>query len=140
MFHRAQQNQQYPAVRLTNGGNHKKTHNALSILPLLSGVMISVFIAGIVVPSFLRSGVATNHDLAAGSLHALTIGVFTLSYTIKNVGFAVLGASFGSLLVLAIEFDGRAAKTAKNFLALPQMDCLARQSGRLSYVGNRKEA
>jgi hypothetical protein len=107
MFHKAQQYRQYPAVRRANGSNHGKARNAVSILPLLSGVTISVFIAGIVVPSLIRSGMATNHDLAAGSLHTLTIGGVVLSYTLKNLGFAVLGALFGSLLALAIEFDTR---------------------------------
>jgi hypothetical protein len=115
MSHRAQQNKQHP-VQPTNGDNYYKTQNALSIWPILSAVAISVFIAGIVVPTFLRSGRAANHALASGSLQSLAIAGVRFSYTLGNLGFAVLGALFGLLLALAIESEGRTAKAARNFL------------------------
>jgi len=143
MLYRAQQNQHHPAVQRPNGGNYRRVQKALSILEPLSGVTLSVFIAGILVPSFLRSGMAANHSLAVGSLHTLTIDGVTLSYTLKNLGFAVLGALFGSLIALAIEFPATFAKTARNFLMFRQVDwkCfLSRQSGGPSCIGNRKWA
>ena len=135
MFYRGQQNQHHSAAQRPIGGNYTKVQKALSLLEPLSGVTLSVFIAGILVPNFLRSGVAANHGLTVGSLHTLTIGGVTLSYTLKNLGFAILGALFGSLIALAIEFPATFAKTARNFLMFRQVDCkcfLSRQSGRPS--------
>jgi hypothetical protein len=79
-------------------------------------VSIALFLAGVVVPSFVRSGMAANHDSAAGSLHALTMGGVTLWFTLQNLGFALLGGVFGVLIALAIEFPAAFAKTARNFL------------------------
>jgi hypothetical protein len=119
MFDAAQQNQHHPTVQPENGGDNRKIQRALSVLQLFSEVAVTLFIAGIVVPSFLRSGMATNHALAAGSLrvlHALTIGGVTFSYTVQNLGSAVLGGLFGSLIALAIEFPPTVAKTSRNLL------------------------
>jgi hypothetical protein len=144
MFDAAQQNQHHPTVQPNNGGDNRKIQKALSILQLSSEVVISLFIAGIVVPSFLRSGMAANHALAVGplrALHALTIGGVTFSYTLQNLGSAILGGLFGSLIALAIEFPTTVAKTSRNLLMFRQVDWksfLSGQSGRPSYVGNRK--
>jgi hypothetical protein len=86
---------------------------------------------------------AAHHGLAVGSLHTLTIGGVKLSYTFENLSFATLGAMFGSLIALAIEFPAMFAKTARNFLMFRQVDwkCfLSRRSGRSSCIGNRKWA
>ena len=45
-----------------------------------------------------------------------------LSYTLENLSFAILGAMFGSLIALAIEFPATFAKTARNFLMFRQVD------------------
>jgi hypothetical protein len=143
MFYRAQQNQHHSAAQRPIGGNYTRVQKTLSILEPLSGVALSVFIAGILIPSFLRPGMAANHGLAVGSLHTLTIGGVKLSYTFENLGFAILGAMFGSLIALAIEFPATFAKTARNFLMFRQVDwkCFVlRQSGRPSRIGNRKWA
>jgi hypothetical protein len=143
MFDAAQQNQHHPTVQPENGGDNRKIQKALSILQLFTEVVISLFIAGIVVPSFLRSGMA-NQALAVGSLralHGLTIGGVTFSYTLQNLGSAILGGLFGSLIALAIEFPTTVAKTSRNLLMFRQVDWksfLSGQSGRPSYVGNRK--
>ena len=130
MFDAAQQNQHHPNVQPENGGDnstffarspHRKIQRALSVVQLFSEVVITLFIAGIVVPSFLRSGMATNHALAAGSLralHALTIGGVTFSYTLQNLGSAVLGGLFGSIIALAIEFPTTVAKTSDKLEAM----------------------
>jgi len=143
MFYRAQPNQHHSAAQRPIGGNSTRVQKTLSILEPLSGVALSVFIAGILVPSFLRSGMAAHHGLAVGSLHTLTIGGVKLSYTLENLSFAILGAMFGSLIALAIEFPATFAKTARNFLMFRQVDwkCfLLRQSGRPCRIGNRKWA
>jgi hypothetical protein len=143
MFYRAQPNQHHSAAQRPIGGKYRRVQKTLSILEPLSGVALSVFIAGILVPSFLQPGMAANHGFAVGSLHTLSIGGVKLSYTLENLSFAILGAMFGSLIALAIEFPATFAKTARNFLMFRQVDwkCfLLRQSGRPSRIGNRKWA
>jgi len=122
MFSWVQQNQHHSAAQRSIGRNHRRVRKALSVLEPLSGVALSVFIAGILVPSFLRSGMATHHGLAVGFLHTLTIGGVKLSYRLENLSFAILGAMFGSLIALAIEFPATFAKTTRNFLMFRQVD------------------
>ena len=119
MFREAQQLDHHSTVRPTNGGSATKTvkiQRVLSALQLLGGVTIGLFLAGVVVPSFLRSGMAAKHTLAGGSLHALTVGGVTFGFTLENLGFALLGGVFGVLIALVIEFPATFAKTARNFL------------------------
>ena len=123
MFHGAQQPHHHSTLEPTNGGSTakiEKIQRALSVLQLLGGVTIALFLAGVVVPSFVRSGMAATHDSAAGSLHALTIGGVTFWFTLQNLGSALLGGVFGLLVALAIEFPAVFAKTAKKFLAFQQ--------------------
>ena len=122
MFSWVQQNQHHSAAQRSIGRNHRRVRKALSVLEPLSGVALSVFIAGILVPSFLRSGMATHHGLAVGFLHTPAIGGVKLSYTLENLSFAILGAMFGSLVALAIEFPATFAKTTRNFLMFRQVD------------------
>ena len=122
MFSRVQQNQHHSAAERPVGRNYRRVRKARSVLEPLSGVALSVFIAGILVPSFLRSGMATHHGLAIGSFHTLTTGGAKLSYTLENLSFAILGAMFGSLIALAIEFPTTFAKTTRNFLMFRQVD------------------
>ena len=88
-----------------------KRQKAFSLLQLLIEVVITLFIAGIVVPSLLRSDVAMKEALAVGSLHNIKIAGVVLSYTNQNVEFAILGALIGAMAALAIPF---AATTTKN--------------------------
>ena len=90
-----------------------KIQRALSILQLLLGVSVSLFIAGIAVPGFLRSSMATNHAFASGSLHTLTIARVTFSYTLQNLVFAILGSLFGTAMALAIESPATLANAAR---------------------------
>jgi FtsH-binding integral membrane protein len=93
-----------------------RIQRGLSALQLLGGVTIGLFLAGVIVPTFLRSGMAANHGSAGGSLYALTIAGVTFRFTLQNVGSALLGGVFGALIALAIEFPDAFAKTARNFL------------------------
>lgn len=143
MYYAAQQNQHHPAVQPADRSNQKKVQKVLSILQLLSGVVIGLFIAGIVAPSFLRSEMATNNNLVAGSIHTLTIGGVTFTCTLQNVSSAILGGLWGSLLALAIEFPDAFARAARNFLMFRWMDWkrfCSRLSGRPSGVASRKLA
>jgi hypothetical protein len=117
MFSRAQKNQHHSAAQRPIGRSYRRVRKALSVLEPLGGVALSVFIAGILVPSSLRSGVAAHNGLAVGSLHTLTIGGVKLSYTFENLSFAILGAMFGSLIALAIEFLATFARTIRNFFS-----------------------
>jgi ABC-type xylose transport system permease subunit len=110
-----------------------KLQKALSLLQLLIGETIGLFIAGIAVPSFLRSGTATNHALAAHSLHILTIAPVTFSYTFQDVGFAILGALCGAVMALAIDSPATVGNAARIFRML-------RENSRRIYLSNRKLA
>lgn len=118
MFPGAQQLHHHSTIQPTNRASTTKIvriQKVLSVLELLGGVSIALFLAGVVVPSFVRSVTAANHD-SAGSLHALTMGGVTFGFTLQNLGFALLGGVFGVLIALAIEFPAAFAKTARNFL------------------------
>jgi hypothetical protein len=87
-----------------------KRQKVFSLLQLLVEVMITLFIAGIVVPHLLRSDLATNEALAAGSLHTINIAGIALSYTHQNVDFAILGALVGAMAALATAFPDATPK------------------------------
>jgi hypothetical protein len=75
-----------------------------SLVLLLIEVAFTLFIAGIVVPSLLRSDLDTKEALAVGSLRTINLAGFAFSYTTQNVAFAVLGSLVGTLAALAIHF------------------------------------
>jgi hypothetical protein len=87
-----------------------KRQKVFSLLQLLIEVSITLFIAGILVPSFLRSDVATKEALAGGSLHTINIAGIAFSYTNQNVGFAFLGALVGTMAAFAIHFHATTLK------------------------------
>jgi hypothetical protein len=103
-----------------------KRQKAFSLLQLLSEVAITLFIAGIVVPSLLRSDVATKEALAVGSLHTINIVGVVLSYTNQNVEFAILGGLVGAMAAFAIPFP---ATTPKNTTFTRTTLCGPRTSG-----------
>ena len=78
---------------------------AISLLLLLIELAVTLFIAGIVVPSLLRSDVAMKEDLAVGSLHNIKIAGVVLSYTNQNVEVAILGALVGAIAAFAIHLN-----------------------------------
>jgi hypothetical protein len=119
MFPGAQQLHHHSTLQPTNGGSTTKIvkiERLLSVLQLLGGVTIALFLGGVVVPSFLRAGMAANHDTPGGSVHTLTMAGVTFGFTLENLGFALLGGVFGVLIALAIEFPAVFAKTTRNFL------------------------
>jgi hypothetical protein len=84
--------------------NTMKRQKVFSLALLLIEVAFTLFIAGIVVPSLLRSELATKETLALGSLRAINIAGFAFSYTTQSVGFAILGGLVGTMAALAIHF------------------------------------
>jgi len=87
-----------------------KRQKAFSLLQLLIEVVITLFIAGIVVSSLVRSDLATKEALAAGSLHTINLAGIVLSYTNQSVEFAILGGLIGALAAFAIPFPVSAPK------------------------------
>lgn len=139
----AEQIQNHRFGHLETGARNRKTQKALSVLQLASGVTLGLFFAGIVVPSLLRSEMATTHALVVGSLRALTIGRVTLLFTLQNLASALLGGLFGALLALAIEFPSTLTKATRNFLLFCRVDWigfLSRQPRRPGYLDERKLA
>lgn len=119
MFYGIQQPHHHSTVQPASGGSPtkmEKIQRCLSVLQLLGGVTIGLFLAGIVVPGLLRSGMAANHGSAGGSLYALTVAGVTFLFTLQNLGSALLGGVLGALIALAIEFPNALAKTARSFL------------------------
>ena len=90
--------------------NTMKRQKAFSVVQLLIEVSITLFIAGMVVPSLIRSDLATKEALATGSLHAINIARITFSYTTQNVAFAILGALVGAMAAFAIHFNAAHAQ------------------------------
>jgi len=81
-----------------------KRQKAFSLVLLLIEVAFTLLIAGIVVPSLLRSDLATKEALAAGSLRTVNIAGFVFSYTTQNIALAVLGGLVGTMAAFAIHF------------------------------------
>ena len=91
-------------------GSFMKGQKAFSLLQLLIEVLITLFIAGIVVPSLVRSDLATKEALGARSLHSINIAGTTFSFTNQDVGFAILGALVGTMAAFAIHFHATSPK------------------------------
>lgn len=81
-----------------------KRQKILSLTLLLFELALTLFIAGIVVPSLLRSELATKEALALGSLRVVNIAGFAFLYTTQSVGFAILGSLVGALVAFLIHF------------------------------------
>jgi len=79
---------------------HFSKQNAPSLLLLLVELAITLFVAGIVVPSFLRSGVDAKEALVRGSLHSISIAGIVFSYTYGKLGCAMLGMLTGAAAAL----------------------------------------
>jgi hypothetical protein len=76
--------------------------NAPSLLLLIVELTITLFVVGIVVPSFLRSGVDAKEALVRGSLHSISIARIAFSYTYENLGCAMLGMLTGAAAAFLI--------------------------------------
>src|SRR5437762_13869346 len=89
MFHGAQQPHHHSAVKPTNGGSTakiEKIQRVLSVLQLLGGVTIALFLAGVVLRGFVRSGMAAPPASAPVCLHELPIGGSTFCFTLQTFG------------------------------------------------------
>ena len=108
-----------------------------TVLELVAVMLVTLFLAGIAAPSFLRFETAGSHALASGSLHTLTIARIPFTYTLWNLASAILGALFGAAAVLAMSSPARRGSIARIGRALCQMPwkwLLARRNSRPSYI------
>jgi uncharacterized YccA/Bax inhibitor family protein len=105
-------------------GHNMKRQKDFSLVLLLSEVIFTFFVAGIVVPSLLRSDLATKEALAAGSLRTISIAAIAFSYTTENVEFATLGGLVGAMAAFAINL---LATTPKNTTSTIILRATARQ-------------
>jgi len=81
-----------------------KGQKSFSLVLLLAEVAFTLFISGIVLPSLLRSDLATKEALASGSLRTFNIAGFAFSYTTQNVALAILGGLVGTMAAFAVHF------------------------------------
>ena len=84
-----------------------------SVLQLAAVVLVTLFLAGIAAPSFLRSEAAGSQALASSSLHTLTIARIPFTYTFWNLASAILGALFGAAAVLVMSLPACSRSVAR---------------------------
>jgi len=102
MFAGAQNAQLRRANQLKRERSTITIKDVSTVLQLVAVVLVTLFLAGIAAPSFLRAEAAGSHALASASLHTLTIARVPFTYTFWNLASAILGALFGAAAVLAI--------------------------------------
>jgi hypothetical protein len=108
-----------------------------TVLQLVAVVLVTLFLAGIAAPSFLRSEAAGSQALASGSLHTLTIARISFTYTFWNLVSAILGTLFGAAAVLAMSAPASSGSIARIIRARSQMTwkwLLAHRKSRPSYI------
>jgi len=96
-----------------------KGQKAFSFALLLLEVVSTLFVAGIVVPSLLRSDFATEEALSEGSLRTINFAGMAFSYTTHNLEFAILGGLVGAIAALAVHFQGPVRKNTNSPITLP---------------------
>ena len=85
-----------------------KKQKIFSVFRLALGLLLLLFVAGVVVPSFLYSSHVVNAVSPLDSPRTLDIAGVTLAYKFQNIGFAILGALFGATVALTIASPGTA--------------------------------
>ena len=102
MFAGSQSTQFAPTNQIKKETSTLTIKGVSTVLELVAAVLVTLFLAGIAAPSFLRSEVAGSDALASGSLHTLTLARIAFTYTFWNLASALLGALFGAAAVLAM--------------------------------------
>ena len=137
MFAGAQNAQLRRANQLKRERSTITMKDVSTVLQLVAAVLVTLFLAGIAAPSFLRSEAAGSHALASGSLHTLTIARIPFTYTFWNLASAILGALFGAAAVLAMSSPaslGSIARIGRAVCQMPWKWLLARRNSRPSYI------
>ena len=102
MFAGSQSTQFAPTNQIKKETSTFTIKDVSTVLELAAVVLVTLFLAGIAAPSFLRSEVAGSDALASGSLHTLTLARIAFTYTFWSLASAILGALFGAAAVLAM--------------------------------------
>ena len=137
MFAGSRNTQFDPANQLKRERSTMTIKDVSTALELAAVVLVTLFLAGIAAPSFLRSEAAGSHALASGSLHTLTIARISFTYTFWNLVSAILGALFGAAAVLAMSAPASPGAIARIIRARSQMTwkwLLAHRKNRPSYI------
>jgi len=121
MFAGAQNAQLRRANQLKRERSTITIKDVSTVLQLVAVVLVTLFLAGIAAPSFLRAEAAGSHALASASLHTLTIARVPFTYTFWNLASAILGALFGAAAVLAISSPARPGSITRIGRPLCQM-------------------
>ena len=121
MFAGSQDTKFAPANQLKRVRSTITIKDVSTVLELVGVVLVTLFLAGIAAPSFLRSETAGSHALASGSLHTLTIARIPFTYTFWNLASAILGALFGAAAVLAMSSPASPRSIPRIGRALCQM-------------------
>jgi hypothetical protein len=121
MFAGSQNTQFAPANQLKSERSTMTIRDVSTALELVAVVLVTLFLAGIAIPSLLRFEAAGSHALASGSLHTLTIARITFTYTFWNLASAILGALFGAAAVLAMSAPANPRSIARIGRALCQI-------------------
>jgi hypothetical protein len=87
-----------------------KKQNAIRVFQLLSSVAITLFLAGVLVPSLMGSSRSANHTFFPGPLHTIQIAGFAFKYKFQNILAALLGTVFGGVMALVIASPAAAKK------------------------------
>jgi hypothetical protein len=73
-----------------------KMQKVIRVFQLIGGAIITLFLAGILVPSLMGSTRSANHSIFPGSLRTIQIAGFAFQYKLQNILAAVLGMLFGA--------------------------------------------
>jgi ABC-type phosphate/phosphonate transport system permease subunit len=85
-----------------------KKQEVIRAFQLFGGVMVTLFVAGILVPSLMGSTKSANHSLFPGTLHTIHIAGLAFRYKLQNILAALVGTLFGA--VMALVLSSRAAR------------------------------
>jgi len=132
MFAGSQNAQFARANQLKRHRNSITIRDVSTVLQSAAVVLVTLFLAGIAAPSFLRSEAAGSHALASGSLHTLTVARIPFTYTFWNLASALLGALFGAAAVMVIS-RGSIARIGRAICQMPWKSLFAHRKSRPSH-------
>jgi hypothetical protein len=98
-----------------------KKQKVIRVFQLFGGVMFTMFLAGILVPSLMGSTRSSNHHLLPGSLRTIQIAGIAFQYKVQNIAAALLGTLCGGVLALVI-----ASRASTKRILAPRLQRIAR--------------
>jgi hypothetical protein len=101
----AQALREYPrrwGSSVSGGDTRMKKQEVIRAFQLFSGVLVTLFVAGILVPNLMGSTKSANHNLFPGALHTIHIAGMAFRYKLQNILAALVGTLFGAVMALAL--------------------------------------